>query len=317
MLVRENFLGTGKTVSLRVNTSSVNTVYDVNYINPYYTIDGVSRGFGFSYISTEADEADISDFDTDQFAIRINYGIPLTENDRIGATLQLQNTDVGTSINTPQEIFDFIDENDDSYTNLEFNTAFIHDTRNRSLFPNRGNRQRLQFEVSIPGSDLEYYKINYESSFYFPLGEFFTLSFGSEIGYGDQYGDTSDLPFYEKFRAGGFETVRGYESNSLGPRDSFDDPFGGNFSTTFRTQIQFPPPIIENKNRARLALFVDAGNVFEEFEDFDTSEIRGSVGLGLSWVTGLGGISAAISSPFNDEPGDDTEAFQFNLGTSF
>ncbi len=314
---QENFLGTGKTVSFRINTSSVNTVYDLNYINPFYTIDGVSRGFGFSFISTEADEADISDFDTDQFAVRINYGIPLTENDRIGATLQLQNTDVGTSGNTPLEIIDFIDDNGDSYTNLLLNTNYAHDTRNRSLFPNRGNRQRLLFELSVPGGDLEYYKISYEGSIFFPLSELFTLSFGTEIGYGDRYGSTSDLPFFEKFRAGGFESVRGYESNSLGPRDSFDDPFGGNFSTVFRTQLQFPPPIIENKNRARLALFVDAGNVFEEFDDFDSSEIRGSVGLGLSWVTGLGGISAAISSPFNDEPGDDTETFQFNLGTSF
>ena len=128
---------------------------------------------------------------------------------------------------------------------------------------------------------------------------------------------TSDLPFFEKFRAGGFDSVRGYESNSLGPRDSFDDPFGGNFLTVARAQILFPVPFLENKNRARLALFVDAGNVFEEFDDFESSDVRGSAGLGLSWVTALGGISAAVSSPFNDEPGDDTETFQFNIGTTF
>ena len=143
------------------------------------------------------------------------------------------------------------------------------------------------------------------------------MSLGGEIGYGDRYGSTSDLPFFEKFRAGGFDSVRGYESNSLGPRDSEDDAFGGNFVSTMRAQILFPPPFLENKNRARLALFIDAGNVFAEFDDFDSSDIRGSVGLGLSWVTGLGGISAALASPFNDEPGDDTETFQFNLGTSF
>ena len=314
---QENFLGTGKSVSFRINTSKVNTVYGLNYVNPYYTIDGISRGFGFDFVSTDSEEADISDFDSDQFAVSMNYGIPLTENDRIGAGLQLRTTEIQTNINTPLEVISFIQENDDEYLNLTVTSNFTHDTRNRSLFPNQGNRQRLGIELSIPGSDLEFYKINYENAFYFPLGETFTLSLGSEIGYGDQYGDTTDLPFFEKFRAGGIDSVRGYESNTLGPRDSFDDSFGGNFVTVARTQVLFPPPFLENKGRARLALFVDAGNVFEKFDDFDSADIRGSFGLAVNWVTGLGGISAAISSPFNDEPGDDTETFQFNLGTSF
>jgi len=310
---QENFLGTGKTVSFRINTSRVNTVYGLNYVNPYYTIDGVSRGFGFNFVSTEAEEADISDFDSEQFSLNVSYGIPLTEHDRIGATLQARHTEIETNTNTPLEVSDFLDENGDEYDNLTLNVNFSHDTRNRSLFPNKGSRQTVGFEASIPGSDLEFYKVSYESSFFFPLGETFTLSLGSEIGYGDRYGSTTDLPFFEKFRAGGFDSVRGYESNSLGPRDSFDDSFGGNFVSTARAQILFPPPFLENKNRARLALFVDAGNVFEEFDDFDTSDIRGSFGLGLSWVTGLGGISAALSSPFNDQPGDDTETFQLSF----
>lgn len=314
---QENFLGTGKTVSLRINTSQVNTVYGVNYVNPYYTIDGVSRGFGFNFVSTEADEADISDFDSDQFGLSVNYGIPLTEHSRIGANLQLRHTEIDTTIRTPIEVLEFLDENDDEYNNLTLITNFTHDTRNRSLFPNRGSRQTASLELSVPGSDLEFFKLNYENVFYFPLSETFTLSMGGEIGYGDRYGSTTDLPFFEKFRAGGFDSVRGFESNSLGPRDSFDDSFGGNFVTTTRLEVLFPPPFIENKSRARLALFVDTGNVFAELEDFDTSDIRGSFGLGVSWITGLGGISAAISSQFNDDENDDTEAFQFNLGTSF
>ena len=161
----------------------------MNYVNPYYTIDGISRGFGFNYVSTEAEEADISDFDSDQFALSVNYGIPLTENDRIGATLQLRTTEIGTNSNTPLEIIDFIQENDDEYLNLSLTTSFIHDTRNRSLFPNKGSRQTVSLEFSIPGSDLEFYKLSFENAFYFPLGETFTLSLGSEIGYGDRYGE--------------------------------------------------------------------------------------------------------------------------------
>lgn len=316
---QENFLGSGKTVSFSINTSKVNTVYALNYVNPYYTIDGVSRGFGFNYVSTEADEADISDFDTDQFGLSMSYGIPLTEVDRVNAFAQVNTTEVSTGSNTPQEIFDFIDSSDDRFTNVTLSSSFVHDTRDRRLFPNTGNRQRAGLEFTVPGSDLEFYKVTYSNSFYFPLGEVFTLSLGSEFGYGDVYTGDGDLPFFEKFRAGGFRTVRGYENNSLGPKDSRGEPFGGNFLTTLRSELLFPPPPLPliAPGSTRMSLFVDAGNVFEEFDDFEAGDLRGSVGLGMNMITGFGGISAVFAAPFNDESEDDTESFQFNLGTSF
>ncbi len=316
---QENFLGSGKTVSFSINTSKVNTVYALNYVDPYYTIDGVSRGFGFNYVSTEADEADISDFDTDQFGVSMSYGIPLTEVDRVNAFAQINRTEVSIGSNTAQEIVDFIGNNDDEYTNLTLSSSFVHDTRDRRLFPNIGNRQRAGLEFTVPGSDLEFYKVTYSSSFYFPLSETFTLSLGSEFGYGDVYTGDEDLPFFERFHAGGFRTVRGYENNSLGPKDSLGEPFGGNLLTTLRSELLFPPPPLPliAPGSARVSLFVDAGNVFEEFDDFEAGDLRGSVGLGINIITGFGGISAVLAAPFNDESEDDTESFQFNLGTSF
>ena len=316
---QENFLGTGKTVSFSINTSKVNTVYALNYVNPYYTIDGVSRGFGFNYVSTEADEADISDFDTDQFGLSTSYGIPLTENDRINAFAQVDRTEITTGSNTPREIFDFVENNDDEYLNFTLSSNFVHDTRDRRLFPSVGNRQRAGVEVTVPGSDLEFYKVTYSNSFYFPLSKTFILSLGSEFGYGDAYGSSKDLPFFEKFRAGGVRTVRGYESNSLGPKDSLGEPYGGNLLTTFRSELLFPPPPLPliAPGSARMSLFVDAGNVFADVDDFETGELRGSVGLGVNLITGFGGISAIFATAFNDESGDETESFQFNLGTSF
>jgi len=316
---QENFLGTGKTVSFSINTSKVNTVYALSYSNPFYTIDGVSRGFGFNYVSTEADEADISDFDTDQFGISVSYGIPITENDRINAFAQVNRTEISTGSNTPQEIFDFITDNDDEYLNFTLATNLVHDTRDRRLFPRVGNRQRAGVEFTVPGSDLEFYKATYSSAFYFPLNQTFTLSLGGELGYGDVYAGGKDLPFFEKFRAGGVRTVRGYESNSLGPKDSLGEPYGGNFLTTFRSELLFPPPPLPliAPGSARLSVFVDAGNVFAEVDDFETSELRGSVGLGINLITGFGGISAILTTTFNDQSEDETESFQFNLGTSF
>ncbi len=316
---QENFLGTGKTVSFSINTSKVNTIYALNYVNPYYTIDGVSRGFGFNYVESDADEADISDFSTDQFSFSTSYGIPLTEVDRISAFAQVSRTSVTTGFNTAQEVLDFIDDNGDDYSNLTLSSSFVHDTRDRSLFPNTGNRQRAGVEFTAPGSDLQFYKLSYSNAFYYPLNKTFILSFGSEVGYGDVYSGDGDLPFFEKFYAGGIRTVRGYENNSLGPRDSLDQPYGGNFLTTLRGEVLFPPPPLPlfSPSSMRLSLFVDAGNVFEDVDDFETSELRAAIGVGMNLITGFGGITAVLASPFNDQTGDDTESFQFNLGTRF
>ncbi len=319
-VTQQNFLGTGKNVGFQINTSRVNTVYSLSYTNPYYTIDGVSAGFSFSFLQTDADDADISDFESDQYSIGTSIGIPLTEHDRIGGSAQIRTTNIGnTTVNTPTEIVEYLEDNGNDYVNLTLGINFIHDTRNRSLFATTGNRQTMGLEFTVPGSDLEFYKLRYENRTFMPLTKKLTLSLGAEIGYGDSYGDTTDLPFFENFRAGGFDSVRGFESNSLGPRDSFDDPFGGGLLTTARAEIIFPPPdlVFVTKDNARFSLFVDVGNVFDETSDFDSSDLRGSVGLGINWITGIGGVSAALAAPFNDESGDDTEKFQFNLGTSF
>jgi len=319
-VTQQNFLGSGKNVGFQINTSRINTIYSLSYTDPFYTLDGVSAGFNFSFLQTDADDADISDFESDQYSIGANFGIPLTETDRVGASAQIRTTDIGNpGFNTPTEIVEFLDDNGNDYVNLTLGVNYTHDTRNRSLFSTNGNRQTLSLEFTVPGSDLEFYKLRYENRSFVPLTKNLTLSLGTEIGYGDAYGSTTELPFFENFRAGGFDSVRGFESNSLGPRDSFDDPFGGSLLTAARAEVLFPPPnlVFVTKDNARLSLFLDVGNVFDDTSDFDSSELRGSLGLGINWITGIGGVSAAFASPFNDDSEDDTEEFQFNLGTSF
>lgn len=314
---QDNFLGTGKQVAFRINTSSVNTVYDFSYSDPYHTIDGVSRGFGFSYISTDAEEADISDFDSDQFSLRANYGVPLTEVDRISVVGDIRTTQITTSDNSSDEVISFLDDNGDDYVNFNLTGIYTHDSRNRRTFGTKGFFQRARFEFSVPSSDLEYYKASHEHIWLYPINETFTFATRSEIGYGESFGSTTDLPFFEKFRAGGSDSVRGFRDNTLGPRDSEDDAFGGNFVTTAGVEIYFPIPSLVEATRFRLGLFADIGNVFAEFDDFETSELRGSAGLEINLITGLGGITLSFASPFNDDEDDETEPFQFELGTSF
>ena len=314
---QDNFLGSGKSVSFRINTSRVNKVYDLSYNDPYYTIDGVSRGFGFSYVATDADEADISDFDSDQFSVRANYGIPLTEVDRIGVIGDLRNTEITTGDTTSDEIAEFLDENGDDFVNFNLTSVYSHDSRNRRTFSTKGFFQRARLEVAVPYSDLEYYKFDYSNLWFLPLNDTFTLGLRSEIGYGDSYGSTSDLPFFEKFRAGGTGSVRGFRDNTLGPQDSRDDSFGGNFLTTAGAEIYFPIPAFLDPSRLRFGIFADVGNVFADYDEFEAGELRGSAGLEVNVITGLGGVTLSIASPFNDDEDDELEAFQFEFGTSF
>ena len=314
---QENFLGSGKQVAFQINTSRVNTIFDLSYVDPYYTIDGVSRGFGFSFISTDAEEADISDFDSDQFSFRVNYGIPLTENDRVSAAADLRRTDIRTTSDSPDEVEDFLDENGEDFTNLSLTASYLHDTRNRRVFGTDGFFQRLRFEFTVPLSDLEFFKIDYENLWLYPINDIFTLAARSEIGYGDGYGDISELPFFENFRAGGNGSVRGFRDNSLGPQDSNDDAFGGSFVTVGSLEVYFPLTAIADARTLRLGLFADVGNVYEDFGAFETSELRGSLGAEVNLITGFGGITLSAAAPFNDDEDDETEIFQFEFGTSF
>lgn len=314
---QENFLGTGKSVAFQVNTSRVNTVYDLNYTDPYYTIDGVSRGFGFSFISTDAGEADISDFDSEQFSLRSFYGIPLTEVDRANITGDIRKTDIRVTDGTSDEINEFLDENGEQFINFSLTGTYLHDSRNRRVFGTDGFFQRLRFEFSVPGSDLEFYKVDYENTWLYPINDIFTLAARTEIGYGDGYGGTEQLPFFENFRAGGNNSVRGFRDNTLGPQDSLDDAFGGGFLSVGSVELFFPITALADQRTLRFGVFADVGNVFADFDEFESSELRGALGAEINLITGFGGVSASVAAPFNDGEEDELEIFQFDFGTSF
>lgn len=316
-LAQDNFLGSGKRVGIRVDTSKVNTIYSFSYTNPYYTIDGISRGFSFSFTDTDAEEANVSDFDAKQLAASMNYGIPLTELDSLRASLAVENIDVATTSRTPQQIFEFIDDNGSDYLDFLATGSFIHDTRNRTVFADRGNLQRINLEVAIPGSDLQYFKTDYRFLHYVPIASWVTGSVNARIAYGDGYGGTTDLPFFEKYFAGGIRTVRGYKTNSLGPRDSFGEPFGGDFRVVSNIELLFRPPFVEQASNVRLVGFFDAGNAFANIDDFDFSQLRTSAGLGFTWLSPVGALTFALAQALNDEPEDETESFQFSVGTTF
>lgn len=313
----DNFLGTGNKMSLQFNNSQANTVYSISYTDPYYKIDGVSRGFSAYYRETDAGENSVSDYLSDRYGLSVNYGIPLSEYDFLKATVGYEKTKIRQTVNTPVEISDFVAANGDQYDEFLLNLRYQHDTRNRSIFAESGNLQSLSLETALPGSDLEYWKLNYKTIFLHPFTQYLILSLRTDIAYGDKYGDSTDLPFFEKYYAGGIRTLRGYESNSLGPRSSTNDPLGGNFRTLFTTELLFPPPFAKETREMRMGLFIDGGNVFADPDDFEASELRYSAGVSLLWMSPVAPLTFSLARAFNTEDEDEKERFQFNLGFSF
>lgn len=314
---QNNFLGSGKRVSFSFDNSDVNTVYSYSYVNPYWTVDGVSRGFGAYFRETDASQANLSDYTTDSRGLDVNFGIPLNEFDRFRFSLGYRGIDLTSTAFSSRVVTDFEDTYGNSFGDLTLTASWRRDSRNRTLFPTRGSLQSISMESTIPGSGLEYYKIDYSQQQFFRLTRNLTLGMKGRLAYGDGYGEFDDLPFFENFFAGGIRSVRGFEDNTLGPLDEFGDAVGGSFLTVFNTEIIFPVPFMESANASRLSAFFDIGNVFDNVDAFDTGELRYSAGIAGVWASPLGPISVSIGFPLNASAGDQEQRFQFTVGTFF
>jgi outer membrane protein insertion porin family len=330
-----NVLGSGNSLGLGISFSDFQRSANFNYFNPYYTIDGISRGYNLFARKLDYDERNIARFTTDSYGGGLNFGFPIGETRRINFGAVIEYTDITEGQFPAQEISEFIDKNGNDALNYKLNLSWSSSTLNRGLFPTRGRSQSMAIEVSVPGSDLEFYKVTYNGQMYFPLWRNWTLRARTELGYGDGYADTGSLPFYEHFFSGGFGSVRGFQNSTLGPRttpainDPFfepeGDPFGGNMLLEASLELIFPLPFVEDSRQFRPVIFVDAGNVFNtqcpevsvNCFDFDVGELRYAVGIGVTWLTGLGPMTFGFSKAFNTQDIDETESFQFELGRTF
>lgn len=313
---QDNFLGSGKRVSFAFNNSDVNTVYSFNYLNPYYTIDGVSRGFGLFYKETDAGEANVAEYEVDTFGGNVSYGIPINEFDTVRLNVDYENLDITSTAFTSNEIRQFLTDHGNQFDNVKLTGGWSHDTRNKTIFPDRGSLQRASGELTVPGLDLQYYKLGYEAQGYTPLTKNFTLLLNGEVGYGDGYGDFEALPFFENYYAGGIRSVRGFEDNTLGPKDSLGDPLGGGFRVVGNVEVLFPPPFFTKTNSFRMSTFMDVGNVYASYSDFEAGDLRYSVGVGATWLSPLGALSFSLAKPLNSKDGDEEQVFQFTIGAN-
>ncbi|MGE0385882.1 MAG: outer membrane protein assembly factor BamA [Gammaproteobacteria bacterium] len=317
-VAQENFLGSGKRIEFAFNNSDINRQFVFGYTNPYWTIDGISRGFRLAYQETDATSANITSFNSKNASFGVNFGIPVTEYNYVTTGLSYERTEIDTgNLAIASFVQDFLTREGNAFDTIRVQAGFAYDTRNDTVFPTRGVLQRIRLEAAVPGGDLNYYKLDYDSHVFLPVTRKWTLLLKGRLGYGDSYGDTTELPFFENFFAGGPRSVRGYEENTLGPKDEFDRAIGGNLLVVGNAELIVPLPFLAQLKSVRVTGFFDMGNVYAANEDFSADALRMSTGISGVWLSPFGVLSASFAKPFNDQPGDKTQSFQFTFGTSF
>ncbi|SEF48223.1 outer membrane protein assembly factor BamA [Nitrosomonas ureae] len=325
---QNNIFGTGNFFSLDANRGAINETYSASFTNPYVTVDGLS--FGADVYKRVLDTKALTSFaafKTDTLGAGFRLGIPIAENDIVSLGLAAENTSIGIFENSPQRYKDFVNEFGTSTNNFPATLSWARDRRDSAIWPTSGTTHRLFGEVSVPGGDLDYYKVSYNQKWYFPITDFFTLLINTEFGYGDGYSG-KNLPFFKNFFAGGNNSVRGYDLNSLGPRD--DTLILGNTSTTTRRllavggskrvvgniELMFPVPFLRDDRSLRFSLFADGGTTFNRFGQLNDF-MRYSAGIALTWVSPMGPLKVSIAEPLNDVPADNLQRFQFMFGQQF
>ncbi len=309
-----NFLGTGRAIDFRLDTSQSDRSLQLNYLNPYITRSGISRRIGLIFNRRETEDNDTAEFVQDTLGLNVNYRFPLGNNLFFNLGGTAERIDLDSTDNTPPEFVEFIDENPESDI-FRINTRFGYDSRDSILAPTNGWFGFVNLELALPGSDLEFYRLDVNSDYFFPLTERFTLKSSFLLNFGDGFGDTDSLPFFRNYFAGGTTTVRGFQPRSLGPRDSTEDndPIGGPKRVIFNTTLLAPIPGTA-ANAGRIGLFVDSGQVFADDESIDFSELRTSVGISFNFFTPIGPVAISWATPVDEREGDETESLQFTIG---
>ena len=367
-LSQTNFLGTGNAVSIDLSRSETQDYYNLSVTDPYFTIDGVRRGYNMYYRKTKLDDTySVNNYVTDSFGGGINFGYPIDENQSISAGLNIDQTEVTTGNEVSTYVRDYllanggkeigfsdycVDSNDPcttqpkpdrfsgEYLTYNLNLGWSYNTLNRPIFPTNGMSHRVNAEIALPGSDVEFQKVTYDAQAYFPLSHDFVLRGYGKLGFGN------DLPFYKNFYAGGYGSVRGYDNSTLGPKydsvyaehnslENYDlEEVGGNALVQFGTELALPVPFKGDWTRqVRPVIFAEGAQVFDTQCDisssadlrkyckdnygFDFGEMRYSVGVGFTWITMIGPLSLSYAYPLNDKQGDDTKNIQFEIGRTF
>lgn len=312
--------GSGENLKLSFSRSDVTESYSISHTQPFFTTDGISQTLSAHHRKTDTDDYETTaNWIANSWGVKASYGIPRNEYGTLRLGMGYDSIQIDATDGTSEEIEQFLEENGDTFAGFNAEIAYVHDTRDRFAFPRKGMYHRIGVDGNLANNDYPYFKLGYRTDGYVPLGGEFVFGMHARVDYGKGYGDFDTLPFYDRFYAGGVSSVRGFNSQSLGPTDSNEDSSGGDFRVLGSLELLFPPPFGKRDEndptprRTRMSAFIDAGNVFATRDDFDADDLRLTYGLGLTWLAPVGPLKFSIAKPFEEEEGDDLESFQFEI----
>ncbi len=314
-VTQPNVFGTGKFLAVELNSGSVNQVYSLSYVDPYYTVDGVSRGFDFYKREVDASSLATSAYRTSTLGAGIKFSYPLSERITVSFGALTESVDVTTFENSSQIYKDFVAQFGNKYRYGALTAGWARDTRDSLIVTTDGLLTR--FNTEFAGGDLQYYRLSANQQIYWPLSRSMTLFLNADVGYASGSGG-KPLPFFKNYYAGGPGTVRGYDDFSLGPRDAQGNSLGGTRRVVGNLELLFPMPGAAQDKSLRLGVFVDGGQVYAAGAPVDLSELRYSTGLALAWASPLGPLRVSWASPLNERDGvDRVQRVQLKFGTTF
>jgi len=313
---QNNFLGTGNKMEASVTSSSSTEKYKFSYLNPYYTVDGVSRGFDLYYTKRDYSKVDVSNFITDTVGADMRFGYPIDDFTRLNFKVGYERIDLQLGTSPATEATAFVNAEGQKFKQFKTSVNWNNSTLNDFWYPTIGSSHGVNLDLALPNSDLSFYQLSYDYRNFVPLNynESLVFTTGAKVGLLDTYGSTATAPFFANYFSGGFGSVRGFTNNSLGPKNSNGVPLGGQLLTTASAELIFP--MFSDMPSVRTSLFTDVGNVYQSGE-FTAGELRVSGGLNLAWLTPVGPLTLVVATPLRQKTGDKTQSTHITLGSPF
>jgi outer membrane protein insertion porin family len=312
---QENAFGSGNYLGFELNTSKSSRTLVFSTVDPYFTIDGISRSFDVYYRTTKPINSQGEDYKLITPGASVRFGVPFTEYDTVFFGIGAEQTEIRGSDALPEAYRRYRDDFGTKSTSMPLTIGWARDQRDSALVPNEGRYQRVNVDLSLAG-DARYLRTNLQFQQYWPLTKRYTFAVNAELGYGKGLGDRP-YPVFKNFYGGGLGTVRGFDQGSLGRPDLTGAYIGGNRRMNVNSELYLPIPGAGNDRTLRWFGYVDVGNVWAEDERMTADSLRASAGLGLSWVSPIGPLKLSYGRPIRYEPNDRIQRLQFQIGTAF
>ncbi len=311
---QENVFGSGNYLGLELNTSKFSRTLVLSTIDPYFTVDGISRYLDVFYRTQRPLNSQGEEYKLVTPGASIRFGVPFSEFDTVFFGIGFERTEIkGT--NLPLNYRKYVYEFGDTSNSVPLTVGWSRDSRDSALVPTTGRLTSLNFDWGLTG-EAKYLRTNAKFQQYLALSKKFTLGFNADLSWGKGLGG-HPYPIFKNFYGGGLGSVRGFEQNSLGPVDVTGAFIGGNRKFNINGELYLPVPGTGNDRTLRLFTYVDAGNVWGENEKLTAGSLRASAGLGLTWVSPVGPLKISYGTPIRKKPEDRIQRLQFQIGTAF